>query len=174
MCQLEPNKKLASTFPGLVYTKEKHNYNTRSARKNLLDIPHCQTFTYGTQSCKYQCIKDWNRFKKENATENLLYQLFFSNTKATKASINAEKMKFSINDFFSKYDQICRKLQIWSHLLKKSLMENFIFCAVLIKTTISESIPGQTVVDKYLMCAWVLLLLINVLNLYFYHSVSNE
>ena len=24
----------------------------------------------------------------------------------------------------------CRKLQIWSHLLKKSLMENFIFCAV--------------------------------------------
>ena len=38
MCQLEQNKKLASTVPGLVYTKEKHNYNTRSARKNLLDI----------------------------------------------------------------------------------------------------------------------------------------
>ena len=33
-------------------------------------------------------------------------------------------------DFFSKYDQICRKLRICSHLLKKSLMENFIFCAV--------------------------------------------
>ena len=30
----------------------------------------------------------------------------------------------------SKCDQICRKLRIWSHLLKKSLMENFIFCAV--------------------------------------------
>ena len=39
-------------------------------------------------------------------------------------------MKFSIKDFFSKYDQIRRKLRIWSHLLKKSLMENFIFCAV--------------------------------------------
>ena len=26
--------------------------------------------------------------------------------------------------------QIRKKLQIWSHLLKKSLMENFIFCAV--------------------------------------------
>ena len=36
-------------------------------------------------------------------------------------------MKFSIKDFFSKYDQIRRKLRIWSHLLKKSLMENFIF-----------------------------------------------
>ena len=37
-------------------------------------------------------------------------------------------MKFSIKDFFSKCDQIRRKLRIWSHLLKKSL--NFIFCAV--------------------------------------------
>ena len=33
-----------------------------------------------------------------------------------------QKMKFSIKDFFS-------FLRIWSHLLKKSLMENF-FCAV--------------------------------------------
>ena len=36
-------------------------------------------------------------------------------------------MKFSIKDFFCKYDQIRKKLRIWSHLLKKSLMENFIF-----------------------------------------------
>ena len=41
-----------------------------------------------------------------------------------------KQMKISIKDFFSKCDQIYRKLQIWSHLLKKSLMENFIFCAV--------------------------------------------
>ena len=34
-------------------------------------------------------------------------------------------------DFFSKCDQIRKKLRIWSHLLKKSLMENFIFCAVI-------------------------------------------
>ena len=33
----------------------------------------------------------------------------------------------------SKCDQIRRKLHIWSHLLKKSLMENFIFCAKIIK-----------------------------------------
>ena len=38
---------------------------------------------------------------------------------------------FSIKDFFSKFDQICRKLRIWSHLLKKSLMETLIFCAVI-------------------------------------------
>ena len=39
-------------------------------------------------------------------------------------------MKFSIMDFFSKCDQIRRKLKIWSHSLKKPLMENVIFCAV--------------------------------------------
>ena len=39
-------------------------------------------------------------------------------------------MKFSIKDFFSKCDQIHRKLRTWLHLLKASLMENFIFCAV--------------------------------------------
>ena len=45
----------------------------------------------------------------------------------------AQKMKFSIENLFSKYDQICRKLRIWSRLLKKSLMENFIFCVVKIR-----------------------------------------
>ena len=41
-------------------------------------------------------------------------------------------MKFSIKDFFSKCDQICRKLRIRSNLLKffTDITENFIFCAV--------------------------------------------
>ena len=47
-----------------------------------------------------------------------------------KLLFTTQKMKFSIKDFFSKCDQIRRKLWIWSHLPKKSLMENFIFCAV--------------------------------------------
>ena len=40
------------------------------------------------------------------------------------------KKKFSIKYFFGKCDKIRRKLRIWSYLLKKSLMENFNFCAV--------------------------------------------
>ena len=44
--------------------------------------------------------------------------------------VTAQKMKFSIKGFFSKCDQIRSKLRIWSHLLQKSLTENFIFCAV--------------------------------------------
>ena len=42
---------------------------------------------------------------------------------------NVQRMKLSIQDFFSKCGQICRFLRIWPHLLHKSLMEN-IFCAV--------------------------------------------
>ena len=42
----------------------------------------------------------------------------------------AQKMKFSIKDLLSKCDQIRSVLWIWSYLLKKPLMENFIFCAV--------------------------------------------
>ena len=41
-----------------------------------------------------------------------------------------KKWSFSIKDFSSKCDQIRSFLQIWSHLLEKSLMENFVFCAV--------------------------------------------
>ena len=49
------------------------------------------------------------------------------------SSFTAQKMKFYIKDFFSKCDQIRWKLRIWSHSLKKSLLENFIFCAVFLK-----------------------------------------
>ena len=57
-------------------------------------------------------------------------------------------MMFSVKDFFSKCDQIRIFLRVWSHLLKKSLMENFIFCAVLIlmeyfNMTTSNSISSQ-------------------------------
>ena len=45
----------------------------------------------------------------------------------------AQNIQFSIKDFFSKCDQISRKLQIWSTLLKISLMDNFIFCASMSK-----------------------------------------
>ena len=43
-----------------------------------------------------------------------------------------KKMKFPTEDFFSKCDQIRRKLRVCSCLIKNSLMENFIFCAVII------------------------------------------
>ena len=40
------------------------------------------------------------------------------------------KNKVSIKGFFSKCDQTCSFMRIWSYLLKTYLMENFIFCTV--------------------------------------------
>ena len=49
------------------------------------------------------------------------------------------KIKFSIKDFFSKCDQILSFLRIWSHLLKKHLMENFSF---FVQSTLEYRIIG--------------------------------
>ena len=43
-------------------------------------------------------------------------------------------MKFFIKDFSVNVTKSADSWSHWSHLLKKSLMENFIFCAVLIIT----------------------------------------
>ena len=48
---------------------------------------------------------------------------------------------FSIKDSFSKCDQTCRKLRIWSHLLKESLIESFIFCGVQAMLHRIDSLP---------------------------------
>ena len=50
--------------------------------------------------------------------------------------VTALKMKFFIKDFFSKSVQIRSFLRIWSHLLEKFLMENFIFCAVSVLSSV--------------------------------------
>ena len=45
--------------------------------------------------------------------------------------ITAPKTKFSIKDFLSKCDQICKKLPICSHLLKKALRESiFLYASI--------------------------------------------
>ena len=69
-----------------------------------------------TCSCREPIILKWKR----------LNLVIFRN----KATILIRK-PFNLKlDFFGKSDQIHSKLRIQSHLLKKSLMENFIFCAV--------------------------------------------
>ena len=52
-----------------------------------------------------ETLKVWNIFRGDN-----------KNTRTT----TAQKIEFSVKVFFSKCDQIRRKLRIWSYLLKKS------------------------------------------------------
>ena len=72
--------------------------------------PHYIYITYGVKSP----IINRKEKKYQWKVNNLLK--YFS----------AHKPKFSIKDFFSKCDQILS----FPHSLKKSLIENFIFCAV--------------------------------------------
>ena len=65
-----------------------------------------------------------------------------------------KKMKFSIKDFFSKCDQIRSFLRIWSHLLKKSLMKNFIFYVMIeerrcLKFKRNEEISSSVRLSKF-------------------------
>ena len=61
------------------------------------------------------------------------------------AADTAQKMKFSIKDFFTKCNQIRSFLRIWSHLLKKSLMKNFIFSAVFVSEQLQKYFRLQVV-----------------------------
>ena len=74
------------------------------------------------------CNSKKSRFIKEQETRGLFRNLM--GIKIQILSDTAQKMEFSIKDFFSKCDQIRRKLRTWSHFLEKFLMEYFIFCAV--------------------------------------------
>ena len=52
-----------------------------------------------------------------------------------------KKMRFYIKDFCSTCDQIRSLSRIWLHLLKISLMENFIFCIVLLTQFLKIFLP---------------------------------
>ena len=52
-------------------------------------------------------------------------------------SATVQKMKYTITDLFSKCNQICSFLQIWSHLLKKSVSLEILVGSETIKT------PGE-------------------------------
>ena len=58
------------------------------------------------------------------------HQIFALRVKSELHVYNTARKKFSMKNLFSKCEQIRRKLLIWSHLLNKSLAEDFIFCVV--------------------------------------------
>ena len=79
----------------------------------------------------------WRPINTEFYVYHCSAHFFVNLIKKTKLSVydeiyTAQKMNFSIKDLFSKCDQVRRFLRIRSHLLKKSLMRNFFFCAVLV------------------------------------------
>ena len=95
-----------------------------------------------------------------------LYTWFLKREWLLCAISTAQRMKLSVKDFFSKYDQICRKLRIWSRLLTKSLMENFIFwCSVPICFIFyNQKATPFGKVTRFVLFKWMLLCFIFIKN----------
>ena len=85
-----------------------------------------RTFCYSVTFLEQLLLQHWQTDASELKKKHQPFKYISMSCKFT-----TQKMKISIKDFFSKCDQIGSFLRIWSHLLKKSLMESFIFCAVL-------------------------------------------
>ena len=107
-----------------------HLYTGIACIARLLKMKTCSKFLRILAAAAY--ITDWSwisgnvhcsQFIKGNISKSY-------NLKSYPHVDTAQEMKFSIKDFFSKWHQIRSFPRIWSHLLKKSLIENFIFCAV--------------------------------------------
>ena len=60
---LEQNPQLLSSFK-IFRCGHTHNYATRSASKNILDIPYSQTHIYGTKLVMHSSLKEWGSFKR--------------------------------------------------------------------------------------------------------------
>ena len=81
-----------------------------------------KTSYFEIQGSIWVCLQSvCNLFYDGTVCENNSIEKVLKDPKNANDNNTAQKMKFSIKDFF---------LRIWSHLLKKSLMENLIFCAV--------------------------------------------
>ena len=70
------------------------------------------------------CVR--HLMQRDEQKINCLLQKFDCRENERLRPNTAQKMKFSIEDLVWGL----RKLRIWSYLLKKFLMENFIFCVV--------------------------------------------
>ena len=71
----------------------------------------------------------------ENATDTVNYRVYLVSKLLVLLNNTAKNVKFSIKGFFSKCDQIRRKLRIWSHLLKKSLIKKLHFLCIVMEIT---------------------------------------
>ena len=60
------------------------------------------------------------------------------------------------------YSSMPKKLRIWSHLLKKSLMENFIFCAVTVFLAGAQLDPDSVRLVIVLHCLFTSPVLFNI------------
>ena len=84
---------------------------------------HNKNITQETLNCHCRLKKDFPH--NSDCRKESIYKY----TNAQQQPMHCTKIKFSIKYFSSKCGHIHFSLWIWLHLLNKSLMKNFIFCA---------------------------------------------
>ena len=99
-----------------------------------------------TKITSYQTFRRPSWFQQRKSCVRIIltilqseYQQIFSYRSFAKSLSLHKKMKFSIKEFFSKCDQIRRTLRIWSHLMKKSLMEFFVQCVIVVLSAVGTN-----------------------------------
>ena len=89
-----------------------------------------------------------NDFTNEQAVSLYSFHYwFFTSLSIILGIYTAQEMKFSIQDFFTKCDQIHRFLQNWSHLAKISLMNTSFFVQC-------ECIENSEILAKFETSLW--------------------
>ena len=81
MYQIQHSPKLSASFPAL-HAKGKYNYNIRSTKRDLLDIPLTKTNMYEKN------WKDWNNLKKD------LSDIYYSELSSSKTKSYVKQKHF--------------------------------------------------------------------------------
>ena len=112
----------------LLVTAEMQARYTAEVFKKKITLPNKQNMEKSIRLVELQMETVVGKNLKEYNYVSTLFQLH-EGPIVQQVSLRKNKKLF-IQDYFTKCDQIRCFLRIWSHSLKKSLMENFIFCAV--------------------------------------------
>ena len=123
----------------------------------VLEIFSFRLRNLGDVNKSYSCSHSQMALKIRNFSKIIPHPLPQKKKKEKeKKSRNTRKgIAQQVKDFFSKCDQFRSLLRIWSQLLKKSLMENFIFCAVLIFSFCLNHSHGKAENSSWENLAWI-------------------
>ena len=130
--KLSTNETGSPNFYNWLFSKRNKRVFIESIIQSARESSHITVCTTKMIQNPFILLKNENSVlnEAESSKKLLVFKIYFT----------AHKMKFSIKDFFSKCDQVLISQRIWSHLLKKYLMENFIFCAVAIREKMTRSV----------------------------------
>ena len=97
MSRIETNKKVV-LFCKLKHCGKNYNYQTKSKTTRLLNIQ-----IYGTQSTKYNCIKDWNNFRNNFPNTSLHHCTYTLVKKLVKGQLKTGNLAATISDHLPQF-----------------------------------------------------------------------